>query len=201
MKTKPWDFHPDLTEDRLVEVAKLIVDGRNAAIELQVESEGDNGWTLGCRAFQFARHRILTASADGSIPYLGIIDSTLHLVFTIGQIPVRIYRGDAEDPTERTLRQSNSELDQLGFSFDDLDESGDLAYRFAVETDFDGSVISVHFVGLRGKTAELNWLVPLDEDDGLVGGVGVPAEDEVDLPAPSVSIPAHKKSTGTGDQS
>ena len=200
MKTKPWEYHADLTEERLVEIAKLIVAGRNAAIELQAEDEGDNGWTLGCRAVQFARHRILTAAANGTLPYLGIIDPSLGLVFTIGQVPVRIYRGDADDPTDRTLRQSNTELHQLGFIFDDLDDASELAYRFAIETDFDGSVLSVHFVGLRGKVAELNWRVPLDEDDGVVGGVGTPADEAVDIPAPSVSIPAHKKQTGTDSE-
>jgi len=189
METKlyPWDYHADLTEARLVEVARLIADGRQMAVELFDEDAGDNGWTLGCRAFQFGRARILRAVDGGDHPWLGVIDRTLQLTFTIGEVPVRIYRGEAEEPTDRTLRQSLNELRQLGFSFGERDEGRDLVYRFAVETDIDGSVLAISFVGLRGETAVLNWDVPIDIASGA-GTVGRPATETVELDAPAVAV-------------
>jgi hypothetical protein len=194
-KTFPWEYHRDLTEDRLIAVARLIADGRQTAVELFDEEAGDNGWTLGCRAFQFGRARILRAVDDGAYNWLGVIDRTLQLVFTIGEVPVRMYRGEAEEPTDRTRRQSFNELRQLGFSFDDRDEGRDLAFRFAVETEIDGSVVAIKFVGLRGETAVLNWDVPI-ELGTLAGGVGQPATESVELAPPSIAVRGQESKTG-----
>ncbi|MFO7484458.1 hypothetical protein [Oceanibaculum nanhaiense] len=192
-KQFPWDYHHDLTEDRLVAVARMIVDGRQAAVELFDEEAGDNGWTLGCRAFQFGRARILRAVDEGVYEWLGLVDRSLQLIFTIGEVPVRIYRGEAEEPTDRTMRQSLSELRQLGFSFDEREEGRELPFRFAVERDFDGSVLSVKFVGLRGATALLNWDVPINVQP-IVGAVGQPASESVELDAPGVVVRRERES-------
>jgi hypothetical protein len=192
LKTLPWEYHPDLTEERLTAVAQLIADGRQTAVELFDAEAGDDGWTLGCRAFQFGRARILRAADGDDHPWLGVIDRTLGLIFKIGEVPVRIYRGDGDEPTERTLRQTFNELCQLGFSFGDLDEGRDLAYRFAVETDLDGSVISIKFVGLRGETAVLNWTVPISVTPAA-GTVARAATASVELDAPSVGVRGAKE--------
>lgn len=197
-KTYPWEYHGDLTEDRIVAVARMIVDGRQAAVELFDEENGDNGWTLGCRAFQFGRARILRAVDEGTHDWLGVIDRSLQLIFTIGEIPLRIYRGEADEPTDRTMRQSLPELRQLGFSFGESDEGRELAYRFAIETDVDGSVVSVKFVGLRGETALLNWDVPL-ESRPIGGAVGRPASESVELAAPAVGVRDREDKTETGE--
>lgn len=187
-KIYPWDYHPDLIEDRLCAVAAMIVDGRHAALERYDEEAGDNGWTHGCRAFQFGRARILKAIDGGESPWLTAIDRSLQLIFKIGEVPIRIYKGLAEEPTGRTLRQSYGELQQLGLLFPSRDEGHDLAYRFAIETDVDGSVIAVNFVGLHGETAVLNWSVPFDNTLGFTGTVGREASESVELDAPRVGI-------------
>ena len=191
----PWDYHPDLAEDRIITIARMIVDGRQAAVELFDEEAGDNGWTLGCRAFQFGRARILRAVDDSSYDWLGLIDRTLQLIFTIGEVPIRIYRGEAEEPTDRTMRQSLSELRQLGFSFDERDEGRDLLFRLAVETDIDGSVLAMKFVGLRGETAILNWDIPIESSAGS-GAIGRPATESVELESPNVGVRTRKIKTG-----
>ena len=184
----PWDYHSDLTAERLTIIAQLIADGRQVAIELFDEEAGDSGWTLGCRAFQFGRVRILRTADSGKYPWLDVIDRTLQLVFKIGEMPVRIYRGGADEPTDRTMRQSLVELKQLSLQFAEHDEGRALAYRFAIETDIDGSVLAVKFVGLRGKTAVLNWDVPLDLAVSAAGTVGRAATDSVKLTAPAVGV-------------
>ena len=194
-KIYPWEYHRDLSEERLTVVARLIADGRQNAVERFDEEAGDNGWTLGCRAFQFGRYRILRAVDNGDYPWLGVIDRTLQLIFTIGEVPVRIYRGEANEPTDRTRRQSFNELRQLGFSFDERDEGRDLAYRYAVETDLDGSVLAIKFVGLRRETAILNWDVPIDVTSGD-GTVGRPATESVELEAPPVGVRGRSSRTG-----
>ncbi|MGJ0239957.1 hypothetical protein ACQEPB_15745 [Novosphingobium fluoreni] len=187
-KIYPWEYHPDLTEERLKTVAAMLVDGRHAALERYDEEAGDNGWTHGCRAFQFCRYRVLQAIDSGELDWLTAIDRTLQLIFKVGDVPVRIYKGDAEEPTERTLKQSFGELRQLEIMFPEHDEGRDLAYRFAVETDVDGSVLAVKFVGLRGESAVLIWDVPLDGVATFAGTVGRAATESVELAPPSVGL-------------
>lgn len=184
----PWEYHPDLTQERLCAVASMIVDGRHSALERYDEVAGDNTWTHGCRAFQFGRFRILNAVDSGEYPWLTAIDRSLQLVFKIGKVPVRIYKGMPEEPTTRTLRQSFGELRQLGLLFPTSDKGHDLAYRFAVETDLDGSVIAVSFVGFDGDVAVLNWDVPFDNTLGFTGTVGREASESVALDPPSVGL-------------
>lgn len=198
-KIYPWDYHPDLVEVRLKAVAGMLVDGRHSALERFDQEAGDNGWTHGCRAFQFSRFRVLRAIDSGEFPWLTAIDRTLQLIFKIGAVPVRIYKGDAEEPTDRTLRQSFGELRQLELLFAEHDEGRDLAYRFAIETDIDGSVLAVKFVGLRGETAVLNWDVPLDGASAFAGTVGRAATDSVELAPPAIGVRIDRDATHGSD--
>ena len=197
-KNFPWEYHPDLTEDRLKQVAAMLVDGRHAALERYDAEAGDNGWTHGCRAFQFCRYRVLHAIDSGDYAWLTAIDRTLQLIFKIGEVPVRIYKGDADEPTDRTMRQSFGELRQLEMLFPEHDKGRDLAYRFAVETDIDGSVLSVKFVGLRGDSAVLIWDVPIGDASAFAGTVGRAASESVDLAAPNIGLRADRDETTEG---
>ncbi|GAA2877255.1 hypothetical protein GGQ99_000163 [Aminobacter niigataensis] len=189
----PWEMHPDLTEDRLAKVAELICRGRNDAVLWQNEEIGDDSWVLGCRAFQACRHQIISAEANGDFPWLSVADNSKHLVFSIGAVPVRFYRGLAEEPTSRTMRQSFPELQQMSMLFPG-EEAGQLLYRFAVETDIDGTVTSIKFVGLLGETAKLIWEVPLVASVGAPISINAPA-DGVELDSPVVGLP--KTDAGT----
>jgi hypothetical protein len=183
---QPWDYHPELTIDRLVEVANLIVKGRDNAVEHHNEEIGDDEWVLGCRAFQLARAEILRAAASGRHEWLTIINDSKQLVFAIGSIPVRFYRGLAEEPNERTVRQSYPELKQLSLAFIEKPELEGLAFRFAVETELDGSVQSVKFVGLRGDVAECCFEVPIEQKVVRLSAVALAREEGVALDAPNV---------------
>jgi hypothetical protein len=183
----PWENHPDLTRDRLVSVGRLISRGRNDAVIWQNPDIGDDNWVLGCRAFQAARHQIISAAGTEGFEWLEIVDPSKHLIFKIGQVPVRFYRGLADEPTPRTLRQTFPELEQLALVFPG-DERQVLAFRFAVDTDVDGTVAVMRFVGLLGESAVLNWLVPLEDATVSVFPVAPPAEG-VELAAPVVQIP------------
>jgi hypothetical protein len=185
----PWDLHPDLTADRLAVVAKLLRQGRNDALDRFDPSIGDDGWTLGCRAFQFARFQILEAAAQGDPPWLSIEDDSRQLVFKIGSVPVRFYRGPADEPTTRTLRQNYPELRQLTLSFPEESEARHCAYRFAVETDVDGFVTSIKFMALMGDLPVLTWDVPLEATVTRIHAVEGTKAEGVELPPPSVRVP------------
>ena len=162
----PWDFHPALTEERLRLCARLLANARRDALAMASYAMGDDPWSVGCRAFAFGRHRLERAAASGDYPWLEVLDDSAHFVFVIGGngngVPVRFYRGAAEEPTERTLKRQEMEVQQLSLALGEAAAEG-LAFRLAVETDGTGRVERVVFLALRGEDrVECFWPVPLE---------------------------------------
>jgi hypothetical protein len=165
----PWELHPALTEERLVAAAQLLRRGREEAVRLADPFAGDDSWSIGCRAYSFSRHQVAAAARSGRHPWLKVLDETHHFVFLIEGVPVRFFRGDAEDPTKRTLRQQESEAEQLALALGV--EAEGLMFRLAVETGEGGEVTRVVFLALRGEEgrAECFWPVPLPAEPAVVG--------------------------------
>ena len=158
----PWDFHPALTEERLRYCARLLANARRDAVALAAYEMGDDNWSVGCRAYAFGKQRLKRAAASGTHAWLRIMDDSHHFVFLIDQVPVRFYRGFADDPTARTLRQQEAEAQQLGLALGD--EATGLIFRFAIEANATGGVERVVFLALRGDEGQAVccWPVPLD---------------------------------------
>lgn len=191
----PWEHHAALTRDRLITIGKLIERGRNNALDRLDPGIGCTPWTIGCEAFAFQKFEIYQAA--GNTDWLEIIDPSMQFVFSVGGVPVRFYRGEPDDPTARTLKQSFSELKQLSlFGADELVKlTTEPAYRFAIETDIDGALTAVTFVVLAGETPMLTWQVPLDEPVTKVSPLWIEGSEGVELPAPAISIAATKTKT------
>ena len=87
---------------------------------------------------------------------------TVSFIFLIEQVPVRFYRGLAEDRTVRTLRRHEAEAQQLGLALGDT-LAGGLVFRLAVEANATGGVERVVFLALRGEEGhgECAWPIPL----------------------------------------
>jgi len=147
----PWDFCPALTEERLVAAARLLVRGREEALARADYWAGDDAWSIGCRAYSFSRHQVRRAAEAGRFPWLKVLDDTHHFVFLIDGVPVRFYRGEAEEPTKRTLRQQQEEAEQLSLALGGSVDTDGLMFRFAVETGEGGAVSRVVFLALRGE--------------------------------------------------
>lgn len=193
----PWEHHSALARDHLITIGKLIERGRNHALDRFDPSIGCTPWTVGCEAFAFQKFEIESAALD--LDWLEIIDPTMQFIFSVGGVPVRFYRGEPDDPTARTLKQSFSELKQLSlFGADELVKlTAEPAYRFAIETDVDGALTAITFVVLAGETPVLTWQVPLDEPVTKISPLWVEGSEGVELPAPSVGIPSPNQKDGT----
>jgi hypothetical protein len=173
----PWDFHPALTEERLRICARMLAHARRDALAMASYEMGDDPWSVGCRAFAFGRHRLERAASSGDLPWLEVLDSSAHFVFVIGGngngVPVRFYRGAAEEPTERTLKRQEVEVQQLSLALGETAAEG-LAFRLAVETDGAGRVDRVVFLALRGEDrVECFWPVPLEVPAEAAAGAAV----------------------------
>lgn len=159
----PWDFHPALTEERLRWCARLLANARRDALAMAAYELGDDSWSVGCRAYSFGRHRLQRLAESRQHPWLRVMDASHHFVFLIDQVPVRFYRGAADEPTTRTLRRHEAESQQLGLALG-VDGADDLVFRIAVETNPAGNVDRVVFLVLRGEEgqAACAWPIPLD---------------------------------------
>jgi hypothetical protein len=169
----PWDLHPALTEERLRTCARLLANARRDALAMASHELGDDAWSIGCRAYAFSRHRLQRAAEAGDHPWLRVLDASHHFVFLIDDVPVRFYRGAADDPTDRTLRRQEIEGQQLSLALGKTEAVEDgLVFRLAIETGEAGRVERVVFVALRGEAdaVECFWPVPLEaEPAGLPG--------------------------------
>jgi hypothetical protein len=163
----PWDLHPALTGERLSACARLLARGRADAVAMADPWAGDDAWSIGCRAYSFSRNRLRQAAEGGRYPWLSVLDATHHFVFLVDGVPVRFFRGDAEEPTKRTLRQQETEAQQLALALGGAETAEGLMFRLAVETGAGGEVTRVVFLALRGEdgAVECFWPVPLDDAD------------------------------------
>ncbi len=173
----PWDIHPALTKDRLRICARMLANARRDALAMASYELGDDPWSVGCRAFAFGRHRLERAAQSGDYPWLEVLDDSAHFVFVIGAngngVPVRFCRGAADEPTERTLRRQEMQVQQLSLALGET-AAESLVFRLVVETGEAGRVERVVFLALRGEDqVECFWPVPLELPAEVAAGVAV----------------------------
>jgi hypothetical protein len=189
MKIKaPWDIHPDLTAERIALVARLLAKGRDDAVDRHEPTVGDNGWTLGCKAYAYGKYQIIQADAEQGEDdhWLGIIDAGALFTFRIGSIPVRFYQGSPDEPHHRTLRQCYEELRQLSLALNDQPDYANLAYRFAIEPSPDGTAEHIVFIGTTGKSIGCFYDVPLTKPEATIHPIDDRREEGIELPPPPV---------------
>jgi hypothetical protein len=185
---KPSDFHAALTEERLAVAARLLVRGRSDALARAEPNIGDDAWSVGCRAYSFSRHQVRRAAASGRYAWLKVLDATQHFVFLIDGVPIRFYRGFADDPSARTLVQHEIEAQQISLAFGDDDATDGLLFRLAIETGDEGEVKRVVFLAVRDDETVCFWPVPLAQPAEVITlptrgkGRGIPTADQLALP-------------------
>ncbi|HVX39181.1 MAG TPA: hypothetical protein VHB25_06375 [Gemmatimonadaceae bacterium] len=183
----------ELTETRLREVARIIVDYRAAKIRRRMPPDGN--WNIGCDAYQWEAFGIREAAKGRFREWLYVPgkDSEVELTFLIGGptgVPIKFYRADTDGQPARTLRVSYPELRakqtllELG---DPL--PADTVLRLAIEVDAAGYVEKITLVQLNGAGEVLyDWPVPL-EQPGVVSFDEALRAPEVRLDPPVVTLP------------
>lgn len=209
-KLQPWELHPALTEDRLRVCARLLANARRDALAMASYELGDDPWSVGCRAYAFGRNRLARTAGSGAHNWLGVLDESNAFVFLIEDVPVRFYRGQADEPTSRMLRRHAEETEQLSLALGEAAAAG-LVFRLAVETGEGGRVNRIVFLALRGEEGEAVcvWPVSLDmpavtgsapnvqlrllPDDGYAGPTPTKALDgRHAVPEPGTTLPAKR---------
>ena len=162
MPKLPWDYHEDLSLDRLQLVAKVLRDTRRDTVALHDPAAGDTSWSLGCRVYARSTE-MLTRVADSLWPWLIIVQSSLEFVFKVGAVPLRFFHGDANRPDAQHLKVVEAEARQLGFAFGDA--SVDLVWRIVVESNIAGEAEDIVIIGSTSeRDVECQFVIPRLED-------------------------------------
>lgn len=201
----PWDRHPDLSQDRLVLIAKEIAKVRDEALLTHEEKKGDSPWGFGCRALERQIYAIKKLAEEES--WLTILEDKRHFVFQIGEVPVRFYKGRANKPKINSLQRRNLELEAQQKAFAFMQEQGWM-WRLAIETDETGRVTRIVAVeiSLSSNNKEnviavgICWEIPLLESVGGMSSVSSIKREGKQLDKPKVRPKKGKiKKEGSND--
>lgn len=197
-KKKAWEVHPDLTEDRLKTVGKLLAEVRNEARDEYDAEKGDGPWNLGCTAFYRSCSRLTQASER--FDWLEIVDPGFRFVFSVGEVPVRFYHGLAVNPRSNLLVRSDLELvwEQQVMEFVEEVEEG-WKWLLCVETDADGYVAQVVIVQVNEqKQTRYAWSIPYEGRVSVLASLGK-VKQAVKLPPAQVGLPADAEADDEDD--
>jgi hypothetical protein len=181
---RPWDYHPELTEERLVKIAQLIERGRNDAVDRYEPDIGDSNWTRGVCAYRYACHQIEQAAETPGFEWLSVIDNGMRFQFRVGSVPMRFWRGDPSDPSAKI--SAATPVEQLLLDLEPGVPTAGLVLRIGVMTDEDGSMLQAFFAALRSGKAETVWPISLTDADPLVVILDEERPEGRDLPPPYV---------------
>lgn len=197
MPKQPWDYHEDLSLDRLQLLAKVLRDTRQDTVALHDPSAGDTSWSLGCRVYARSTE-MLSRAADILWPWLVVVQDSLEFVFSVGVVPLRFFHGDANRPDAQHLKVIDAEARQLGFAFGDA--RADLVWRIVVETNAAGEAEDIVLIGSTSeRNVECQFIIPpLDNSVSFFEPLKPGGGGGVELPSPIIT-PRQEKQTKDED--
>jgi len=165
---KPWDLETQLTEGKLVELATRVIEIRFDALIDHDPDKGDGAWDLGTKVYERTIKQLAWA-AGKEFPWLSVFLSGLYIDLKVDGCPVRIFRGDPDNPngnvTRWALENGDRTFGKNGTEFFEGMEPPSVAWVWvmAVQTVGDGTPVRVivEQVSDEGDTRN-RWAVPLN---------------------------------------
>lgn len=189
---KPWEIHPSLTEEKICHLAKIIKEVRDKTLELYRPEEGDGVWSLGCRIYERTINTIHSESK--AINWLDTIRNGLYFVILIDGVPIRYYKGDVDNPNQRSLNRKHLELEAQQYMFKFYEP--EWFWRLVVETDENGGILRIVMVQFTESGNFQNlWEIPIHEPVRVVISTALKYRESVKLDKPPVK-PRQKSSIG-----
>lgn len=127
--------HPDLTPERLTSLATLILDVWNSTVEDHKEEAGDGELVFGVRLFERCLNRIRRAAttAKSDKAWLRSLVDRLHYVFTVGEVPLRFFRGYVRNLKLRYRQRREEEQHAHQIAFQWAERSNEFCFRIVIE--------------------------------------------------------------------
>lgn len=204
MSRHPSEVTPSFTTERLQLIADTITRVRRDALDVHQPEKGDNAWTFGCVCYARTIAALGVLETSGDHDWLRVEMQGLACTILIGGEPIKFYKGDAEHPSDRSLRRGLEQAimqGKLTFLHEEhAAEAEGWFWLMAIETHEDGSVARIAVLQTN-RAGELRdtWFIPTESAVTVVTAAGKPARDGVDLPPPSVGARKVKTETSGND--
>ncbi|MDQ6623828.1 MAG: hypothetical protein M3Y86_10165 [Verrucomicrobiota bacterium] len=184
----PWEVHSSLKLNRLVQLAAAIKSARDSVVPLHDPDSGDNQWSMHCRGYARQCRAIRDLAAE--VPWLTVSSTSpndLELSFCVGSVPMKIVRGDPEDPAYRHRNFSAGEQMLMDALMVEL-PPGPL--RLVATTNASGYVAGVFLVEFHAHTPVRYFEIPIDSSGTFV----IPTPDPVaPVPIEPYDLPSEQQ--------
>ncbi|WP_367671476.1 hypothetical protein [Serratia symbiotica] len=193
----PWEFTPQLSEERLTIIAKELLKVLDQTFELLTTNLDDN-YTRGTCTFGRQKNRIIELCMEGGYSWLKLTNPGMDVTFEIEGVPVRFFADDPQNPKKPGFFRRNS-VDQL---FAPVDTTPSV-WRFVVEKpEFEGEGARIHFVGYNPLEEILSLWTYGDERATVLHSTDdtppKPVSIELDEISPSVADKSADKKLNNG---
>lgn len=188
MNNDPWEYNPDLTKERIFEITKLIIRVREEVIERHDIGLGDTPLSLGIRAYECCRQRIIMEAKSKKYDWLSILTPTERFTFSIGNTPVRFSRNEPDDLPNRKLIRSDEAQFRMSF-MEEKSEYASLRWFLIIDTPYDVPAEMAFFVGYSEHNEIVcQWEIPLEEIVPTMALLKDEQTEGVDIPAPIIEL-------------
>ncbi len=181
----PSDFHSELIERRLIEIADLIRDVRRRTVDLYEPEEGDGAWSLGTRVYERTINK-LDDELSSKDWFKCERPQYLSFLMYVGSVPIKYKRDKVDSPSKKSLQRSHAEIEAIQMMFPFGAEG--FFWRIFVETDLEGYVLRTVLAQFDSKgTCSFRWDIPEGMKSALTA-VAPALKEGVNLPPPSISL-------------
>ena len=171
MHEEPWLLAPQLKKEYLQQLANLLVQVRGEVIDRHEPDLGDTRLSLGMRAYECCRMRLIYKNNEGGWPWLSILTEQGRFTFAVNSVPVRFSRNTPNCLPDRKLIPSQEGFKQMSL-LEDENHHSYLRWFLVIDTLYDMPVENAYFIGY----SELNeiicqWEIPLSDQVPAISGV------------------------------
>lgn len=143
---RPWEVDEALERGALDSLARYLLGIRNEVAAQHEPTKGDGPWSLGCRAYERTINRLESDLIAGRFDFLGLKRLGLYCAIFINGIPVRLYRGEPENPPNHHLQAGIMEQLQLFPPKVGRETAAEWCWMVAVQTDVSGRGIAATYL-------------------------------------------------------
>ncbi|WP_439644091.1 hypothetical protein [Gemmatimonas sp.] len=167
---RPANLHSALTEERLRAIAQIIWDRATKVAQIAEPEQGDTGWGIGCRRYEWWKKALSEAAVGELVEFLSVAPRSSHFLIKVDLVPIRLYRGNPhKQAPKRYASPSPLEAQQMEIAFgSEYADVGPL--RLVVETDARHMPVQICFARVS-PSGELTDITPIPVNQGAASKV------------------------------
>jgi len=179
MHEEPWLLAPQLKKEYLLQLASFLVKVRGEVIDRHEPDLGDTRLSLGMRAYECCRKRIIFKNDEGTWPWLSVLTEQGRFTFAIDGVPVRFTRNDPNNLPDRKLIPSQEGFEQMSL-FEAVNDHSHLRWFFVIDTPYDVPAENAFLIGYSERNEIVcKWTVPLADQIFAPGDINAKKPEPV----------------------